>query len=126
MQQATPARPILMVDDSPSLRALLGAALSAGGFPVAEAEDGVTALEWLSANDPALVITDITMPRLDGFSFIAQLRAHDRFRNTPVLVLTTEAAPDKKHRARTVGATGWISKPFDPDKLNTAVRRILE
>lgn len=126
METASPTRPILMVDDSPSLRLLLGAALRAGGFSVAEAEDGVTALEWLSANDPGLIITDITMPRLDGFSFIAQLRAHDRLRHTPVLVLTTEAASDKKDRARAAGATGWISKPFDPDKLNTAVRRILD
>lgn len=118
------AKPILTVDDSPSMRMLLRASLTSAGYAVAEAEDGRAALDWLATNDAALVITDITMPYLDGFGLIAALRAQERFREIPVLVLTTECEPDKKAMARAAGATGWIVKPFDPDKLATALRRV--
>lgn len=115
---------ILTVDDSASMRALLLNALSASGFEVAQAEDGVTALEWLSHNEADLVITDINMPRLDGFGLIEQLRAGDLHKGRPILVLTTESSDEKKLRARVAGATGWIVKPFDPEKLSAAVRRV--
>jgi two-component system chemotaxis response regulator CheY len=110
-------RQILAVDDSMSMRMLLRASLTAAGFDVEEAEDGRAALEWLDNNAPMLVITDINMPRLDGFGLI-------RFRDIPILVLTTESSPEKKARAREAGATGWIVKPFDPEKLAAAVRRV--
>ena len=118
------AKPILTVDDSYSMRLLLRTALTDAGHTVAEAEDGLAALQWLECNEPALVITDITMPRLDGLGLIAELRAQDRFRNIPVLVLTTECAQEVKARAREAGATGWIVKPFDPEKLGSALRRM--
>ena len=117
-------RQILAVDDSMSMRMLLRASLTAAGFDVEEAEDGRAALEWLDNNAPMLVITDINMPRLDGFGLIAELRTRDRFRDIPILVLTTESSPEKKARAREAGATGWIVKPFDPEKLAAAVRRV--
>lgn len=115
---------ILAVDDSPSMRALLRLSLTNAGFRVDEADDGVSALEWLQNNQPALVITDINMPRLDGFGLIAQLRSQSRFRDLPILVLTTESSDEKKTRARDAGATGWIVKPFDPEKLTAAIRRV--
>lgn len=115
---------ILTVDDSPSLRLLLRAALVEAGHKVAEAEDGVAALEWLASNRAHLVITDITMPRLDGLGLIEELRARDDMRDVPILVLTTESAPDCKARARAAGATGWIGKPFDPQKLASAIRLV--
>ncbi|MFS0737418.1 response regulator [Sphingomonas sp. 1P06PA] len=115
---------ILAVDDSLSMRMLLRASLSSTGYAVAEAEDGLAALEWLENNVANLVITDINMPRLDGFGLIGELRARDRFRDLPILVLTTESSEEKKARARAAGATGWIVKPFDPDKLAAAVRRV--
>lgn len=118
------SKPILTVDDSPSLRMLLRASLVNAGYAVVEAEDGRAALDWLAENDPALVITDITMPNLDGYELITALRAQPRLREIPVLVLTTECEPDKKARARAAGATGWIVKPFDPDKLTAALRRV--
>ena len=64
------------------------------------------------------------MPRLDGFGLIAALRTGSRHRDRPILVLTTESSDEKKARARAAGATGWIVKPFDPDKLAAAVRRV--
>lgn len=115
---------ILTVDDSASMRALLNHALSSRGFDVVQADDGQAALEWLAVNEVDVVITDINMPRLDGFGLIEQLRAGSRHRDRPILVLTTESSDEKKSRARNAGATGWIVKPFDPDKLATAVRRV--
>ena len=115
---------ILTVDDSPSLRLVLREALTDAGHRVVEAEDGIAALEWLASNEPQLVITDITMPRLDGLALIEQLRRRDDMSDIPILVLTTESAPESKAKARAAGATGWIAKPFDPDKLNSAIRRV--
>ena len=115
---------MLTVDDSASMRALLNHALSNNGFDVAQADDGVSALEWLAVNEVDVVITDINMPRLDGFGLIERLRGGSRHRDRPILVLTTESSDEKKARARAAGATGWIVKPFDPEKLIAAVRRV--
>ncbi len=115
---------ILIVDDSASMRALLYHALSANGFHVEQADDGLSGLEWLAMNEVDLVITDINMPRLDGFGLIERLRAGTRHRDRPILVLTTESSREKKDRARNAGATGWIVKPFDPEKLVATVRRV--
>ncbi len=121
---ATPPTRVLTVDDSASMRALLNHALASSGFEVHQADDGQAALEWLVVNDVDVVITDINMPRLDGYGLIERLRAGSRHADRPILVLTTESAPEKKQRAREAGATGWIVKPFDPDKLVAAVRRV--
>jgi two-component system chemotaxis response regulator CheY len=119
---------IMTVDDSPSMRMLLRAALTDMGYRVLEAEDGIHALDTLDAvmadTAPDLVITDINMPRMDGFGVIEGVRADPNHRTTPVLVLTTESDAEKKARARAAGATGWIVKPFDPVKLVDAVRRV--
>jgi two-component system, chemotaxis family, chemotaxis protein CheY len=115
---------ILTVDDSASMRALLFHALASHSFEVVQAEDGIEALEWLEANEVDVIITDINMPRLDGFGLIEQLRAGTRHRDKPILVLSTENSDEKKQRARLAGATGWIVKPFDAEKLATAVRRV--
>jgi len=115
---------ILTVDDSASMRALLNHALTSSGFDVAQADDGQSALEWLQLNEVDVVITDINMPRLDGFGLIEALRRGTRHRDRPILVLTTESSDEKKSRARQMGATGWIVKPFDAAKLVAAVRRV--
>lgn len=120
----TKAIRILTVDDSASMRVLLKQALNVSGFEVEQAEDGQEAYEWLAANDVDVVITDINMPRLDGFGLIEQLRMTGRHGERPILVLSTESSDEKKNRAREAGATGWIVKPFDPDKLAAAVRRV--
>lgn len=117
---------VLTVDDSASMRALLRAALTSRGYLVSQAEDGVAALEWLSGNaeDVDVIVTDINMPRMDGFGLIEELRGQVRFRDCPILVLSTESSDEKKARARSAGATGWIVKPFDADKLDSALRRV--
>ncbi len=115
---------VLTVDDSASIRALLRVALTSRGFAVQQAEDGQEALEWLAANEVDVIITDINMPRLDGFGLIEKLRSSALHADRPILVLTTESSEEKKTRARSAGATGWIVKPFDADKLTAALRRV--
>ena len=118
------SKTIMTVDDSPSMRMLLRAALTDLGYEVVEAEDGVHALETLEGFEPDLLITDINMPRMDGFGLIEEVRGQGR-RGLPILVLTTESSDEKKQRARDAGATGWIVKPFHPEKLAAAIRRVL-
>ena len=115
---------ILTVDDSRTMRDMLMLALSDAGYRVVQAEDGVHGLEVLRSEMPQVVITDINMPRMDGFGFIENVRKSDRHRAVPILVLTTESDAEKKDRARKAGATGWIVKPFDPVKLVNAIRRV--
>jgi len=115
---------ILTVDDSASMRMLLKTSLTAQGFRVESANDGVHGLERMHEVEPELLITDINMPRMDGFELIEAVRAEPSFRGVPILVLSTEFSDDKKARARQVGATGWITKPFDAAKLASAIRRV--
>ena len=118
------AKLIMTVDDSRSMRDMLRLALSSAGFQVVQAEDGQHGLEVLSGCAPAVIVTDINMPRLDGFGFIEGVRRDSRHQGVPILVLSTESDREKKQRARLAGATGWIVKPFDPVKLVDAVRRV--
>jgi two-component system, chemotaxis family, chemotaxis protein CheY len=116
---------ILTVDDSRTMRDMLKLALTDAGHTVIQAEDGIHGTEVLAqADDVDVIITDINMPRMDGYGFIDHVRKNPRFRVVPILVLTTESEPAKKQRAREAGATGWIVKPFDPVKLVAAIRRV--
>jgi two-component system chemotaxis response regulator CheY len=115
---------ILTVDDSRTMREMLLAALTEMGHRVVQADDGLAGLERLREQSADLIITDINMPRLDGFGFIEEVRRDPRHRATPILVLSTENHLSRKDRARRAGATGWIVKPFDPVKLADAIRRV--
>ncbi len=115
---------VLTVDDSRTMRDMLMLALSDAGYRVVQAEDGLHGLEVLLGETPDVIVTDINMPRMDGFGFIEGVRGDDRHRAVPILVLTTESDAEKKDRARRAGATGWIVKPFDPVKLVAAIRRV--
>ncbi|MFT4782484.1 MAG: two-component system chemotaxis response regulator CheY [Paracoccaceae bacterium] len=116
---------ILAVDDSRTIRDMLTLALTQAGFTPTVAEDGVHGLEVLEGMEkPDAIITDINMPRLDGFGFIEAVRTQQAHSATPILVLTTESAPEMKARARAAGATGWIVKPFDPTKLVNALKMV--
>ena len=117
---------ILTVDDSKTIRDMLRFTLTGADFDVVQAEDGVDGLRVLAANpDVDVIITDINMPNMDGFTFIEHVRQDAAHKSTPVLVLTTESGADKKARARQAGATGWIVKPFDPNKLLDVIRKVL-
>lgn len=117
---------ILAVDDSRTIRDMLNLTLKQAGFTPHLADDGVHGIEVLEAMSPPpdAIITDINMPRMDGFGFIEAVRKIEKFRAIPILVLTTESAADLKQRARTAGATGWIVKPFQPKKLIRALHMV--
>jgi two-component system, chemotaxis family, chemotaxis protein CheY len=112
---------VLAVDDSRTIRDMLRLTLSEAGITTHLAEDGQHGLEVLDGVEPDAIITDINMPRLDGFGFIVAVRQTEKHRTVPILVLTTESSPELKARAREAGATGWIVKPFDPEKLVRAL-----
>jgi two-component system chemotaxis response regulator CheY len=118
------AQTVLTVDDSRTMRDMLMLTLTDAGYRVVQAVDGVHGLDVLHSEAPTVIITDINMPRLDGFGFIERVRANPRFLGIPILVLTTESSPEKKSQARRAGATGWIVKPFDSVKLVGVVRRV--
>lgn len=115
---------VLAVDDSRTMRDMIRFALEPQGFTVHTADDGVHGVEVLEGLSPDVIITDINMPRMDGFGFIDAVRSQDDHRATPILVLTTESAAELKTKARAAGATGWIVKPFDPVKLIKALHMV--
>ena len=116
---------ILAVDDSPTIRALVSKALRNAGFEVFLASDGVEGVGALSEADPHLIITDINMPRMDGFGLIESVRSTGSHAEVPILVLTTESSADLKARARSAGATGWIVKPFEDARLIAVIDKVL-
>lgn len=115
---------VLTVDDSRTILRMLSATLADVGIETIQAENGLEGLEKLEQCIPDVIITDINMPKLDGFGFIERVRKKRHYRGIPILVLTTESDIQKKDRARKAGATGWIVKPFDPQKLIEAISRV--
>lgn len=115
---------ILAVDDSATMRDMMFRSLSDLGYQVVLAIDGIDALEKLQDSVPAVIITDINMPRMNGIAFISQVRREGANRSTPILVLTTETDLRWKTQAKDAGATGWITKPFNPERVVEAVRKV--
>lgn len=121
---------ILFVDDSPTMRSSVAFCLRNAGYRVTEAEDGVDALDKLESmkkqgQSLSLIITDINMPRMDGISLILKVKEEADFRFIPILVLTTEAEESVIERGRTAGASGWLLKPFQPEQLLWAVKKVV-
>jgi two-component system, chemotaxis family, chemotaxis protein CheY len=113
------AASILVVDDSPNMRQLLELHLRAAGYDVQVAEDGVTAGYCVLRTPPDLIITDVNMPHMDGFEFIAALRADASIPKIPVIFLTTEE--EGEMRGKELGAVGYVAKPIRADKLLSLV-----
>lgn len=114
----------MTVDDSKTMRDMVSFTLRQAGFQVSEAEDGQKALVALRAGGVDLVITDLNMPNMDGIALIRNLRNDPKYRTVPILMLTTESDTAKKAEGRSAGATGWIVKPFSPEKLVEVVKRV--
>lgn len=116
---------ILSVDDSATMRQMVAITLEQAGFEVTQASDGVDALEKAKLHSFSLVLTDMHMPRMDGVVLIRELRKLESFRFTPILMLTTESAAEKKLEGKAAGATGWLVKPFEPAQLVRTVQKVL-
>lgn len=116
---------ILAVDDSSSMRHMVSITLKNVGHEVTEAEDGLVALRIAREKEFDLVVTDVYMPNMDGITLIAELRKLPDFKATPLLLLTTESAEEKKQAGKRAGATGWIVKPVNPEQLLTVIKRAL-
>jgi two-component system chemotaxis response regulator CheY len=119
------AKSILAVDDSGSLRQMVLFSLRAAGYQVTEAVDGQDGLDKAKAQAFDLVLTDQNMPRMDGLTLIRSLRALQNYQKVPILMLTTEAGDDMKAKGKAAGATGWLVKPFDPQKLTEVVQKVI-
>lgn len=116
---------VLAVDDSQTMRDMVSFTLRNAGFEVKEAVDGRDALNVLAKERAFdVIITDINMPNMDGISLVRQVRTNPTYRSTPILILTTESDTTRKNEGRAAGATGWIVKPFDPDKLIQVVNKV--
>lgn len=116
---------ILAVDDSRSILQMVANALHAAGFEVDTAPDGQVALQLATAKNYSMVITDLNMPGMDGFSLIRALREHPQYKFTPLVMLTKEANEPFKAMGKKLGASGWIVKPFDAQQLIGVVEKFL-
>ncbi|MCP9470668.1 MAG: response regulator [Nitrospira sp.] len=115
----------LVVDDSPTMRQMVAFTLMNAGFTVIEAEHGRDAVSKIAGKKMDLVVTDLNMPEMDGIALIKELRKSADFKYTPILMLTTESATEKKMAGKEAGATGWIVKPFNPDVLLSTIAKVL-
>jgi two-component system chemotaxis response regulator CheY len=104
---------------------MVSIALTGAGYEVEQASDGVEALAIAQKSRFDLVITDVNMPNMDGLALVRELRRLPQYRGVPLLMLTTESSAERKQEGRAAGATGWIVKPFDPDRLLATVEKVL-
>jgi two-component system chemotaxis response regulator CheY len=116
---------ILAVDDSAAMRQMVGITLTGAGHEVQQAADGREALQIAEKQKFDLVITDVNMPVMDGLTLVRHLRNLPGYRGVPLLVLTTEATTERKLEGKAAGATGWLVKPFNPDRLLATVAKVL-
>lgn len=119
------AKSILAVDDSASIRQMVSYTLKSAGYDVIEAVDGEDALAKAKAKTVDLVLTDQNMPKMDGLTLVRNLRRLPGYRTAPILILTTESGDAMKSQGRTAGATGWLVKPFDPQRLLEVVKKVI-
>ena len=116
---------IMIVDDSASLRQVVKIALTNARYEVIEAVDGKDALAKLAGKRVDLIISDVNMPNMDGISLVKAVKQNPQQRFTPIIMLTTEGAEEKKREGQAAGAKAWVVKPFQPDQLLMAVSKLI-
>lgn len=119
------AKTIMIVDDSMSIRQVVGIALKGAGYDVLAAEDGKDALSKLTGQKVHLIISDVNMPNMNGIEFVTELKKKPAYKFTPVIMLTTESGETKKAQGQAAGAKAWIVKPFQPPQLLNAVSKLI-
>ena len=118
------AKTIMIVDDSSSMRMVVGIALRGAGYTVLEARDGQDALNKLSGQKVHLIISDVNMPVMDGISFVKSVKQLPAYKFTPIIMLTAESEESKKREGQAAGAKAWVVKPFKPEQLLGAVQKL--
>ncbi|NCA84441.1 MAG: response regulator [Clostridia bacterium] len=118
-------RTVVFVDDSASVREAVGCVLQQNGFVVLKAGDGQESLKYFEGLPVDLLITDLHMPHMNGIELIQTVRSSSQYKHLPILVLTTESQFEQKMEAKRAGATGWLVKPFTPEKLMAIIRRVI-
>lgn len=119
------AKTILVVDDSSSLRQVVGIALKGAGYEVIEACDGKDALGKIGGKKIHLIISDVNMPNMDGITFVKELKKLAEHKFTPIIMLTTESQEAKKLEGQAAGAKAWVVKPFQPAQMLAAVSKLV-
>src|SRR5690606_33086112 len=119
------SKTILVVDDSASIRPAAGLTLKAAGYTVIDAVHGTAALHRLDGQKVNLVICDVNMPNMDGISFVKEMKQKPNYKFTPVIMLTTEGAEEKKREGQAAGAKAWVVKPFKPEQMLQAVSMLI-
>ena len=119
------AASILTVDDSASMRQMLGFILKSAGYEVVQAANSEEALNCANEREFDMILTDQNMPGGDGLSLVQALRALPAYSRTPIIMLTTESSDEIKSMGKAAGATGWMVKPFDPNRLLEVVKRFV-
>ena len=117
---------VLLVDDERAIRTICRVNLEGDGLAVTEAADGAEALQQIRQERPSIVLLDVMMPGVDGWSVAEQLAADDATREIPVVFLSARAAHEDRLRAQELGAVGYVVKPFDPLELGGLVRDVME
>ena len=116
---------ILIVDDSASVRQVVGIALKGAGYEVVEGVDGVDGLGKLDGSKFHLIISDVNMPRMDGITFVRETKKIPAYKFTPIIILTTESEGKKKMEGQAAGAKAWVVKPFQPAQMLAAVSKLI-
>ena len=119
------AKTVLIVDDSASIRQVVGMTLKGAGYDVVEGVDGKDALTKLDGRKVHLIISDVNMPNMDGISFVKQVKQMPAYKFTPVIMLTTEGSDTKKQEGQLAGAKAWMVKPFQPAQMLNAVSKLV-
>lgn len=118
------AKTIMIVDDSASMRQVVGIALKGAGYNVLEGRDGKDALGKLTGQKVHLIISDVNMPNMDGISFVKEVKQMPNYKFTPIIMLTTESDESRKREGQAAGAKAWVVKPFKPEQLLGAVQKL--
>lgn len=119
------AKTIMIVDDSDTMRQVVSIALKGAGYEVLEGRDGKDALSKMTGQKIHLIVSDVNMPNMDGFTFVSEVKKMPAYKFTPVIMLTTEMAEDKKEAGKAAGAKAWMVKPFKSDQLLNAVSKLI-
>ncbi|HWR72769.1 MAG TPA: response regulator [Nitrospirota bacterium] len=119
------SRKIMVVDDSASMRQMVSFTLGQEGFEIIEAANGGEALKKLDKETVHMLITDLNMPELDGISLVRIVRKNPAYKFIPIIILTTVSGSESRQEGKAAGATGWMVKPFKPEELIAAVKKVL-